>query len=536
MKSNLFRFSFLYIFSLVYLFSGCAQSNLNENPAELKKIIEEFKKKDVKDFGKKDLTKILKFLEKFTKDNPDNQEGHYFLGYIYDRMGLPDGSKFYDTYVKYEIKASDEFRKVIEINPDYKGEYYILSPYSKISSLWATIAVKYLVEGKTDLAKWAFKKGKELGGFSAEVLEHNRALMSCCKKNAILFTNGDMDTFPLWYLQLVENYRRDITIVNTSLLNADWYSIQLKNHYMFGDNNIKINISGEKIKSLTPVMWEPKLVSIPVPENILLEYDVKDSTMLTTDTMSWLMPNTLEYGNNKGIRIQDILVKEIIESNNWDRDVNFVIGPDENYIGLYQYLRYSGLVYQLTPKKCKEYFIDFDKTATYTCFCTDYDASKIQPGIKWDVINGIAKSYDRDVRYIPDEYRYILMQYYNYLKMEDSALCDVVLRRMEEKLPVDVCVPAFFMYYNMKNFYATSEKTNDFEKIIPKIEKVILVKLNREEFLDRDYYTYKTLIQIYNDSKDYKKAIYALEKIKSAYPEDSIIIKQLNNFRTMEGK
>ena len=104
------------------------------------------------------------------------------------------------------------------------------------------------------------------------------------------------------------------------------------------------------------------------------------------------------------------------------------------------------------------------------------------------------------------------------------------------KAEVDVFVPANFMYYNMKNFYATSEKTNEFEKIIPKIEKVILDKLNREEFLDRDYYTYKTLIQIYNDSKDYKKAIYALEKIKSAYPEDSIIIKQLNNFRTLEGK
>jgi|GEM_PF-4102935 tetratricopeptide (TPR) repeat protein len=103
------------------------------------------------------------------------------------------------------------------------------------------------------------------------------------------------------------------------------------------------------------------------------------------------------------------------------------------------------------------------------------------------------------------------------------------------KAEVDVFVPANFMYYNMKNFYASSKRTTDFEKLIPKIEKVILDKLNQDEFLNSDYYTYKTLIQIYDDSKDYKKAIYALEKINSAYPEDSVIIKLLNNFRTLEG-
>ncbi len=74
-------------------------------------------------------------------------------------------------------------------------------------------------------------------------------ILSGLEPDAIIFTNGDNDTFPLWYIQNVEHYREDVRVANLSLLNTSWYIRQIRDHYP----SVPIDLNDMEIERLRPI-------------------------------------------------------------------------------------------------------------------------------------------------------------------------------------------------------------------------------------------------------------------------------------------
>lgn len=317
MKSIILLFAFITI-------AGCSSEKW-----------ESLRTKTEEALNQKNYSQALEYLNTAVSADPQNAEIHYYMGQTYRLMLFNDGFYINNVNIPYAFKSSEQFRITTEISPRYEGKKFVVDPYSKIQAIWGSVAMTYLYHNKPDSARWAFTHGKEEGGYYPSMLEYNKNIMASCDSNAILFTNGDNDTFPMWYLQLVENYRKDITVVNLSLLNVSWYIKQLKNSYPFGNNNLFMTLTDSEIDSLRPVRWHEKTVEIPA----------KMDPLNQNGKIEWTVQPTYE---DKAIRIQDLMIMEILKANNWNRPIYFSTTVYKgNRIEMDKYLTLEGLVYRI---------------------------------------------------------------------------------------------------------------------------------------------------------------------------------------------
>jgi len=185
--------------------------------------------------------------------------------------------------------------------------------------------------------------------------DYSYNILMSCEEDGLLFTNGDNDTFPLWYLQEVEGIRTDVRIINLSLLNTDWYIRQLRDL----EPKVPLKVNDALLDQVAPIPWESKEVSLKVPENIFHKDSIEfrknfgPIPLYQPKEIKFKVDPTLTYGSYKLIRTQDYMILNILAANQWKKPVYFATTvPQSNLVGgLQEYMRMEGLVMRVVPIK-----------------------------------------------------------------------------------------------------------------------------------------------------------------------------------------
>ncbi|HQQ95447.1 MAG TPA: DUF2723 domain-containing protein [Bacteroidia bacterium] len=278
----------------------------------------------------------------------------------------------------------------------YAGSFYAFA-------IWIGLGVLYLFEVIS-------KKANTFGALGATALamsvpgimayegwdDHNRSLrtlsrdvaidyLQSCAPNAILFTNGDNDTFPLWYAQEVEGIRTDVRVVNLSLLQTDWYIRQMR-RAAYDSKPVPFTIPEDRLEASkleyvvintqnpNPVSAQQaiemasssdpntkienggELIDVLPSKNLYVEVDsmqvMKNKVISVKDTARLAKRITWSLGGRNYIVKNDLMVIDLVAHNNWERPIYFAVTTgDEAYVGLKDYFQLEGLAYRLVPIK-----------------------------------------------------------------------------------------------------------------------------------------------------------------------------------------
>jgi len=220
--------------------------------------------------------------------------------------------------------------------------------------------------------------------------------LNTCEPNSIIFTNGDNDTFPLWYNQEVEGVRTDVRVCNLSYFQTDWYVDQMKSkaydsdplpitfthdQYVQGKRDVIYLMEDPRLKGSVELQKALDFVKDENPRTKLEQADfaayipskklfmvvdkaavIRNKVVEPKDYDKIVDTLVINLGSKNYITKDELMILDMIASNNWKRPIYFAItvGRDK-YMNLQDYFQLEGLAYKLVPIRTESDGLNFGR-------------------------------------------------------------------------------------------------------------------------------------------------------------------------------
>ena len=305
--------------------------------------------------------------------------------------------------------------------------------------------------------------------------------------NAIIFTNGDNDTFPLWYNQDVEGLRTDVRVCNLSYLQTDWYIEQMKRKaydsdpmpfsmdinkyrqgtrdvvYLFDDSRITREIidlneavsfiaddnPATKLRQAENAAYIPKkILSFAIDKEAI----IRNKVVRPQDYDKIVDTITIDLSDRSYISKDELMILDLLVTNNWERPIYWAttVGSSK-YLNLQDYFQLEGFAYRLVPLKRQS----DSQALAYGSVASDIMYDNVMNHFKYGNMNDpnvyIDENNARMITNIRNNFNRLARTLIEEGK-NDSAI--VVLDRCNELVPNDIIQYEYFALEIAESYFA----------------------------------------------------------------------------------
>ena len=392
--------------------------------------------------------------------------------------------------------------------------------------------------------------------------------LSCIEENGIIFTNGDNDTFPLWYVQETEGYRTDVRVCNLSYLQTDWYIDQMKSQayestplpismkefqygngkreyaYLYSVSNRPMSVDDAMSFFLSDEEWTKKIPDVQGTFNYFPANEffipVDSAAVINSGAVSPELKDSivkrmnLSYKNKNSMTLNEIAILDMINTNakeGWKRPIYYAVtvGP-EMYMNLKPYFSRVGLAYRIIPVKNPDGDSSIDTEKMYDNMMNKF---------VWGGIENPNVYLDENIRRMCFTLRMMFIELIDQLMVEGKT--DKALKALDycmEKIPSTAIPHDYISTQLAMNYYQLGQKDKG-KKLLEEIADNSFEYLkwyttltpNQLRSIDRDvqinqFILIKNVIPMFISQKDQESAMKYVNKLKSIGMDPTAMIQQ----------